>query len=73
MSSSSELKREATHHEMAGNGSDLSRQVTLNLSAEQYEKLFFAPAPARGETALAKRLGMFTFFNVKLIVSRRMR
>ena len=41
----------------SGQGADLSRQVTLNLSAEQYERLFFAPAPPRGETQLAKRLG----------------
>lgn len=41
-------------HDHAGNGSPLSRQVTVSLSPEQYEKLFFQPsAPARGD--LAKR------------------
>ena len=52
----SDLKQNATHFEQAS-GADLSRQVTLQLSPEQYEKLFFAPTPARGETSLAKRLG----------------
>jgi succinate-acetate transporter protein len=37
-----------------GNGSELSRQVTVALSPEQYERLFFQPsAPRRGD--LAKR------------------
>lgn len=40
----------------ASNGESLTRQVTLQLSPEQYERLFFQPsAPARGD--LAKRLG----------------
>lgn len=40
-----------------GNGAELSRQVTVQLSSEQYERLFFQPsAPRRGD--LAKRFGM---------------
>jgi hypothetical protein len=35
---------------------DLSRQVTLQLSSEQYERLFFQPSQAKGD--LSKRLGM---------------
>ena len=38
-----------------GNGETLSRQVTMQLSSDQYEKLFFQPTAARGD--LAKRLG----------------
>ena len=38
------------------NGSPLSRQVTVSMSPEQYERLFFSPTgPQRGD--LAKRLG----------------
>lgn len=33
----------------------LSRQMTLQISPEQYERLFFQPTPARGD--LAKRVG----------------
>jgi hypothetical protein len=41
---------------IAGNRPDLSRQVTVSLSSEQYERLFFQPsAPRRGD--LAKRFG----------------
>lgn len=40
----------------SANGESLTRQVTLQLTPEQYERLFFQPsAPARGD--LAKRLG----------------
>lgn len=34
---------------------ELSRQITLSISPEQYERLFFQPTPARGD--LSKRLG----------------
>jgi hypothetical protein len=45
---------------IGGNGSPLSRQVTVALSPEQYERLFFQPsAPRRGD--LAKRFGMLSF------------
>lgn len=39
-----------------GNGAALSRQITVQLSPEQYERLFFQPsAPRRGD--FAKRFG----------------
>lgn len=42
-----------TNHD-GGSGSPLSRQMTMALSPEQYERLFFQPnAPSRGD--LAKR------------------
>lgn len=41
----------------------LSRQVTYQMSPEQYERLFLQPSAAKGD--LAKRLGMIlTFFIV---------
>lgn len=47
------------HVELGGNMGDaesLSRQVTVSLSSEQYERLFFQPsAPHRGD--LAERFG----------------
>lgn len=36
----------------------LSRQMTLQISPEQYERLFFQPTPARGD--LAKRVGVYS-------------
>ena len=48
--------REHNGHNFVGNGAELSRQVTVQLSSEQYERLFFQPsAPRRGD--LAKRFG----------------
>ncbi len=38
-----------------GQHNELTRQVTLQLSAEQYERLFFQPNAAKGD--LARRLG----------------
>jgi hypothetical protein len=35
---------------------DLSRQITLQLNADQYERLFFQPNSAKGD--LSRRLGM---------------
>jgi hypothetical protein len=58
------LETEKIDHEMtdhngtniASTGSSLSRQVTVALSPEQYERLFFQPsAPRKGD--LAKRFG----------------
>jgi hypothetical protein len=58
------LETEKIDHEMtdhngtniASTGSPLSRQVTVALSPEQYERLFFQPsAPRKGD--LAKRFG----------------
>ncbi|XPS75443.1 hypothetical protein M3J09_007525 [Ascochyta lentis] len=46
--------REHNGFNAVGNGAELSRQVTVQLSPEQYERLFFQPsAPRRGD--LAKR------------------
>jgi hypothetical protein len=43
-------------HDQQSNGSPLSRQVTVTMSPDQYERLFFQPSgPARGD--LAKRFG----------------
>lgn len=36
-------------------GEPLSRQMTVAITPEQYERLFFQPTPAKGD--LAKRLG----------------
>ena len=66
---SSSKGAEAAHYEQAGNGNDLSRQVTLQLTPEQYERLFFSPTPARGETQLAKRLGMSCRYLFRLDLS----
>ncbi|KAF2089246.1 GPR1/FUN34/YaaH-class plasma membrane protein-like protein [Saccharata proteae CBS 121410] len=43
-------------------GGTLSRQMTLQISPEQYERLFFQPTPARGD--LAKKLGNPTLVGV---------
>lgn len=49
-------KVESNGVEMADNGSPLSRQLTVALTPEQYERLFFQPsAPRRGD--LAKKFG----------------
>lgn len=51
--------REHDGHNVVGNGAELSRQVTVQLSPEQYERLFFQPsAPRRGD--FAKRFGTFS-------------
>jgi hypothetical protein len=39
----------------------LERQVTLQLNAEQYERLFFQPTKAKGD--LAKRLGRSAYLS----------
>jgi len=46
----------------AGNGNHLERQVTVSLTPEQYERLFFQPNVAKGD--LAKRLGNPTLLGV---------
>ncbi|OAK94592.1 hypothetical protein IQ06DRAFT_362829 [Phaeosphaeriaceae sp. SRC1lsM3a] len=57
MSDTVKIDHEMTEHNgvnLAANGASLSRQVTVALSPEQYERLFFQPsAPRRGD--LAKR------------------
>ena len=59
MSETAKFDHEMSEHNgmnIAG-GNELSRQVTVALSPEQYERLFFQPsAPRRGD--LAKRFGM---------------
>ena len=48
--------KEHNGHTFVGSGAELSRQVTVQLSSEQYERLFFQPSsPRRGD--LAKRFG----------------
>ncbi|KAI9650323.1 hypothetical protein NHQ30_000336 [Ciborinia camelliae] len=52
--------RDDVHHEKpyiqhTKAGPDLSRQITLQLNADQYERLFFQPTSAKGD--LSKRLG----------------
>jgi hypothetical protein len=49
--------REHNGHNIVGNGAELSRQVTVALSPEQYERLFFQPSAPRGD--LAKRFGVY--------------
>ncbi|KAI9658887.1 MAG: hypothetical protein M1821_001847 [Bathelium mastoideum] len=51
---------EKLEHLSSENG--LTRQVTVQMSAEQYERLFFQPTPPRGD--LAKRLGNPTLLGV---------
>ncbi|KAF1828901.1 hypothetical protein BDW02DRAFT_511214 [Decorospora gaudefroyi] len=57
MSDTAKIDHEMTEHNgmgIASNGAPLNRQVTVALSPEQYERLFFQPsAPRRGD--LAKR------------------
>jgi hypothetical protein len=61
MSGTAKMDHEMSEHNgtnIAGNGAELSRQVTVALSPEQYERLFFQPsAPRRGD--FAKRFGEF--------------
>lgn len=61
MSDTAKMDYEMAEHNgtnIAGNGSPLSRQVTVALTPEQYERLFFQPsAPRRGD--LAKRFGTY--------------
>lgn len=52
MSSNSEIN-EKPNNEFANNA--LSRQYTVQLTSEQYERLFFQPTAAKGD--LSKRLG----------------
>ena len=59
MSETSKTDHEMTENNgvgIAANGAPLSRQVTVALTPEQYERLFFQPsAPRRGD--LAKKFG----------------
>jgi hypothetical protein len=62
MSDPAKVDHEMREHNgmgVAPMGAELSRQVTVALSPEQYERLFFQPsAPKRGD--LAKRFGTST-------------
>lgn len=53
------MDHKAEHEVIEGNGnshgSPLSRQVTVTMSPEHYERLFFQPSAPRGD--LSKRLG----------------
>lgn len=63
---------EIDNHNTNGNGigaeksysshAELSRQITLNLSPDQYERLFFQPSAGKGD--LSKRLGNPTLLGV---------
>jgi uncharacterized protein len=44
------------HHDDSSNGAPLSRQVTVTLTPDQYERLFFQPSPPR-RGDYAKRFG----------------
>lgn len=64
---------EIDNHNTNGNGigaeksysshAELSRQITLNLSPDQYERLFFQPSAGKGD--LSKRLGTVTYLNIE--------
>jgi hypothetical protein len=67
MSETMKIDHEMSEHNGVNlaNGSPLSRQVTVALSPEQYERLFFQPsAPRRGD--LAKRFGMCRVDNISI-------
>lgn len=49
--------------------SGLTRQMTVQLSPEQYERLFFQPTPARGD--LAKRLGTLSLLSCNQMFSHK--
>jgi len=53
----SQSERISSDYTNGANGAALSRQVTVTLNHEDYERLFFQPTPARGD--LAKRLGTY--------------
>lgn len=51
----SKIHNEHMEDHRGGMGEPLSRQMTVAITPEQYERLFFQPTPARGD--LSKRLG----------------
>jgi len=57
------MEHELIENSSQDNGAPLSRQMTVNLSPEQYERLFFQPSAPRGD--LSKRLGMSACLVVK--------
>lgn len=55
--STEKIDQTFTEDQASGNGAPLSRQMTVALTPEQYERLFFQPeGPRRGD--LSKRFGM---------------
>jgi succinate-acetate transporter protein len=53
--SNDDIRHEKAYTQHVDGGTNLSRQITLQLNADQYERLFFQPTSAKGD--LAKRLG----------------
>lgn len=49
-------------HVRSNDDNQLQRQVTISISPEQYERMFFQPSPARGD--LSKRLGNPTLLGI---------
>ncbi|KAL9094447.1 MAG: hypothetical protein Q9165_003297 [Trypethelium subeluteriae] len=62
MAPQSHIEHEKLETTSSGENGTLHRQVTVQMSPEQYEKLFFQPTPARGD--LARRLGNPTLLGV---------
>ena len=62
MAPTSHIEHEKLEHSTSGENGTLTRQVTIQMSPEQYEQLFFQPTPARGD--LSKRLGNPTLLGV---------
>ncbi|KAL9076671.1 MAG: hypothetical protein Q9157_003588 [Trypethelium eluteriae] len=62
MAPQSHIEHEKLETTTSSENGTLQRQVTVQMSPEQYEKLFFQPTPARGD--LAKRLGNPTLLGV---------
>jgi len=67
MAPPADMTQQATHEEKPNWGHEhhqnsLARQMTVALSPEQYERLFFQPNQAKGD--LAKRLGNPTLLGV---------
>lgn len=56
------MEHELVENHSQDNGAPLSRQMTVALTPEQYEKLFFQPSAPRGD--LAKRLANPTLFGL---------
>jgi hypothetical protein len=65
--STEKIDHTMTEDHASGNGAPLSRQMTVALTPEQYERLFFQPeGPRRGD--FSKRFGM-SFYQVIVEVS----
>lgn len=62
MSSGDSIHEKMEMHPSTGHMESLSRQITMQISPEQYEKLYYQPTAAKGD--LAKRLGNPTLLGV---------